>query len=307
MSLHDASRADLNDAAPSSSSPPSPPPAAIACAQHRFVPDLERGSPWLRCKRCGASERAELRGNLAKRFAPDGIEHRFTTLKDVAVDPETRTFEGYAVVWGVKNGHKEIFEQGAFARTLGEWAAEGELPSFYLQHNWDLLIGEWTEMREDEKGLFVRGRFIRSAWGDHGLALVREKIATGLSIGFIHNDYTVENEQDWPNRTIRVHEVTLFEVSLVERASDPAAGVTAIRSIRPDMTVREIEQILGAIPGMPKGAAKAMAASWKPRPRIDGRDVHDSETIPAPEGETRDASDEEIAALILGACETLKP
>lgn len=65
----------------------------------------------------------------------------------------------------------------------------GELPSFYLQHNWDQLIGQGLEMREDDCGLWVRGRFIKSPWGDHALALVREKIATALSIGFTHDDY----------------------------------------------------------------------------------------------------------------------
>lgn len=285
---------------------PAPAARAIACAAHKWMPDTERGAPWLRCKHCGAVERAELRGpKLSKRFAPDGIEHRYSTLTDVALNPDTRTFEGYAVVWGVQNSHREIFERGAFQRTLGEWKAAGDLPSFYLSHDWDLLIGEWTEMYEDAKGLFVRGRFIASPWGDHGLALVREKIATALSVGFIHNDYEVENAEDWANRIIRVKEVTLFEVSLVERGSDPEAGVTAIRSIRPDMTVRDIEQILGAIPGMPKSIAKAMATRWKPS--VDGRDVHDSETISASEAEARDASDKELAALILKTAETFKP
>lgn len=259
------------------------------------MPDKARGAPWLVCRNCGAEERAELRDeppkpvSLSKRFAPEGLERRYSTLVDIAVDAATRTFEGYAVVWGVKNSHKEIFSKGAFVRTLGEWAAINDLPSFYLQHNWDLLIGEWTEMREDEKGLFVRGRFLEgSPWGDHGLALVRQKIATALSIGFIHNDYEVENEHDWPNRIIRVKEVTLFEVSLVESGSDPAAGVTAVRSIRPDMSVRDIEQVLGSLPGMPPAAAKAMAARWKPS--VDARDVHDLETTNAAESEARDAS-----------------
>lgn len=278
-------------------------PAAVACTTHKWAPDLVRGAPWLRCKKCGAAERAELRGpKLAHRFAPSGIEHRFSTLEDIAINPETRTFEGYAVVWGVQNSHREVFIHGAFQRTLAEWKSEGDLPSFYLQHDWNLLIGEWTEMREDAKGLFVRGRFINSPWGDHGLALVREKIATALSVGFMHNDYEVENADDWPNRVIRVKEVTLFEVSLVERGSDPKAGVTAIRAIRPDMTVRDMEALLGSLPGMPGGAAKAMAGRWKPS--VDGRDVHDSETISGSEtarttGETRDASGQrEFVALL---------
>ena len=200
----------------------------------------------------------------SKRYAPEGIERRYSAMKDITIDANARTFEGYAVVWGSKNSYNEIFVKGAFSRTLAEWRAKGDLPSFYLQHDWDLLIGKWLEMREDDTGLFVRGEYLQSAWGDHALALVKAKICTGLSIGFIPDDYDVENEQDWSNRTVYMKEVTLFEVSQVERPSDPAAGVNAVRSIRPGMSRRDFEDFLHSH-GATRGLARSLAGAWRPK------------------------------------------
>jgi phage head maturation protease len=146
-------------------------------------------------------------------------------------------------------------------------------------------------MHEDDVGLFVRGEFLESAWGDHALALVRRKLCTGLSIGFVHDDFEVQNEQDWDARTVIVKEVTLYEISLVERASDPAAGVTAVRTIRPDMSRRDIEDLLRS-QGATRAAARAMASQW--RPKDDARDAP-----PEAEAEQRDAAAmERLAALL---------
>lgn len=253
------------------------------CASNRHVFKPSWRGP--ACIRCGVAL-------LTRKGGPEGMERRYSTLKDIAVDANARTFEGYAVVWGSKNRHQEVFRKGAFARTLAEWRAKGAMPSFYLQHDWDLLIGPWLEIREDDTGLFVRGEFLESAWGDHALALVRRKLCTGLSIGFVLDDYEVENEQDWEARTVIVKEVTLYEISLVERPSDKAAGVTAVRAIRAEMSRRDIEDLLRS-QGATRAAARAMASQW--RPKDDARDA----PPPVDDAERRDAAaaDRLIAAM----------
>jgi hypothetical protein len=213
------------------------------------------------------------------------IERRFSTLGEVAVDETVRTFEGYGVRWGEMNQHREIFMQGAFRATLAK-PPTGRKASFYLQHDWNQLIGEWTELREDDTGLFVKGRFVKSAIGDHALALVREKLATGLSIGFTFEKFRTENDDDWQKRVTYHEEVNLYEVSLVERPSDKRAGVTAIRA---DMSVREVESVLRAVPGMPRDVAKAMASQWKSKG--EARDASTDD-----QGQERDAPAIEAAA-----------
>jgi hypothetical protein len=244
------------------------------------------------CIHCGVA--------LLTRKAPDGMERRYAAV-NIDIDAKARTFEGYAVVWGSKNTYSEVFQKGAFTRTLAEWRAKSARPSFYLNHDWDLQIGVWLDMREDETGLFVRGEYLESAWGDHALALVRKKICTGLSIGFVLDDYEVENEQDWENRTVIVKEVTLYEVSQVERPSDKAAGVTAVRSIRADMSRRDIEDLLRSH-GATRAAARAMASMW--RPKDEARDA----PPPVDDADRRDAAaaEELIASLRSAATDNRK-
>lgn len=214
------------------------------------------------CATCGAA------GAILSR-SDDGpaIARRFAGLASVEVEVGARTFDGYALRWGEANSYREIFERGAFAKTLASPPAllRGKKPSFYLQHDWNNVIGEWTDIREDAVGLFVRGRFIASPIGDHAMALVREKLVTGLSIGFVEVASRTEGRDDPANRVTYIEEADLYEISLVERASAPSAGVTELRAIRPDMTVREIEQVLAGLPGMPRDAAKAMAGRWRPK------------------------------------------
>jgi len=196
------------------------------------------------------------------------IEHRFSTLGEVSIDADVRTFEGYAVRWGVMNTFREIFQKGAFARTLAHPPVElrGRKPSMYLHHNRERVIGQWLDIREDDTGLFVRGRIVASPAGDDALALIREKIVTGLSIGYIDRRSRIENKDDWKTRITHVEDADLYEISVVESASDRTAGVTAVRlAVRDTMTVRDVERVLRGIDGLPRDVAKAMAGCWKPK------------------------------------------
>jgi len=218
--------------------------------------------------------------NAAAASAASGrpeLQHRFATLQEVSADETTRTFEGYASVWNVIDTYGTEFAPGCFKRTLGEWRARGSWPDFLLQHDISLVAGKWLDMREDDVGLWVRGQFIRSTFGDHGLACVRERIATGLSIGFVTRGYSIDDRDD---QSMLITDVDLYEISLVTKPANPAAGVTAVRSIHTDMTKREVEAVLRSM-GATRDAAKAMASMWKGK--TDARDA------PAPDGNARDA------------------
>lgn len=245
---------------------------------------------------------------LQTRAEGDGpqLARRYSMLGEVAVDESVRTFEGYAVRWGVMNSYREIFMPGAFRATLAK-PPMGRKASMYLQHQYGNVIGEWTELREDDIGLFVRGRFVKSSVGDHALALVREKLVTGLSIGFVEKASRVENADDWKTRIVHVEEADLYEVSLVENPSDKTAGVTAVRTVRPDMSVREIESVLASIDGMPRDVAKAMAGRWKPKAgeeRDAPGDVGEVQERDAPASEAADRAEAEAMSRLIALLRT---
>jgi hypothetical protein len=221
---------------------------------------------------------------------PD-LQRRFAALDGLKVDASSRTFDGYASVFGVRDTYGTTFVKGCFDRTLKEWRAKGKWPDFCLMHDWSTLIGAFEEMREDDRGLYVRGRYVRSPFGDHGLALLAEGIATGLSVGFITQAITTAAE---------ITDVDLYEVSQCSNPSNREAGITGMRGlIHAESTRREVERALRDI-GAPRDAAKAMASMWA---KGEARDVPD----PEPEAQARDARAEPtLAELIRSAAATLK-
>jgi len=130
------------------------------------------------------------------------------------------TIEGYASLWGVADLNGDVVAQGAFGRSLAR-AGPGEIRMLF-QHDGRAPVGVWDELREDGRGLFVRGRIEGwSAEARFAAALVRAGALDGLSIGF----RTARARRDGRVRVLT--EVELWEVSLVTFPMLPGARFTA--------------------------------------------------------------------------------
>src|SRR5512140_1529621 len=67
-------------------------------------------------------------------------------------------FAGYASLFGVPDGAGDIVERGAFAASLRRRPAE-KVRMLY-QHSALEPLGVWREIKEDARGLYVRGRLV---------------------------------------------------------------------------------------------------------------------------------------------------
>jgi HK97 family phage prohead protease len=147
---------------------------------------------------------------------------------------EDGIFEGYASVFGVVDQGMDVVERGAFAKSLGS----GRKVKMLWQHDVSQPIGIWEEVREDEKGLFVRGRLLKDVTkGREAIALVRAGAITELSIGY----RTIAASDEANGRVRKLMEVELHEISLVTFPMLPDAKITAVKSIT---TEREFEAFL---------------------------------------------------------------
>lgn len=131
--------------------------------------------------------------------------------------------EGHASVWGLADRGGDVVERGAFAASLLRLAAAGASPKFLWQHDPAQPIGVWDEVREDGRGLFVRGRLLTDLERAREAAhLLRAGAIEGLSIGY----RTVRATRDARGRR-RLAELELWEVSLVTFPMLRAARVVA--------------------------------------------------------------------------------
>jgi HK97 family phage prohead protease len=154
-------------------------------------------------------------------------ERKFVDLVLGPVD-EDGTFAGYASLFGRIDLGKDIVERGAFARSLQERGAAGIRMLF--QHDPAEPIGAWTEIREDTRGLLVRGRLAKDvARGQEVLALMRAGALDGLSIGF----RAVKARRDAATGIRHIIEADLWEISVVTFPMLPGARVETVKGRGP--------------------------------------------------------------------------
>jgi Escherichia/Staphylococcus phage prohead protease len=137
------------------------------------------------------------------------------------------TVEGYASLFGAIDQANDMVMPGAFAQTLRERNIR-RIPMLF-QHDPAEPIGIWDELKEDWIGLRVRGRLIPDvARAKELLALLRAGAGDGLSIGF----RTVRGRIDPKTRVRRLHQVDLWEISLVTFPLLAGARVRAVKDAR---------------------------------------------------------------------------
>jgi HK97 family phage prohead protease len=167
------------------------------------------------------------------------LTRRIVPFETKAVSDD-RSFEGYGSVFGVKDSYADVVAKGAFAHTLEGRNRAGRAPALLWQHDPSMPIGVYTDMREDDTGLFVKGRFSRTTKGDEAYELLKDGALSGLSIGFT----TTKSSMDEKSGIRTLTEIDLWEVSLVTFPANQAARVTAVKSDGSLPTEREFEEFL---------------------------------------------------------------
>jgi hypothetical protein len=151
--------------------------------------------------------------------APERKFHRPET--GLAIDG--RTVEGYASVFGVRDQGGDVVSPGAYAASLKALAGAGRRVKMLWQHDPQAPIGVWDEVREDARGLWVKGRILTEvARGAEAAALLAAGAIDGLSIGY----RTVKAEKSAAGER-KLVELELWEVSLVTFPMLPEARVAA--------------------------------------------------------------------------------
>lgn len=119
--------------------------------------------------------------------------------------------EGYASLFGLTDQGGDVVVRGAYAASLKRLEERGDKVRMLWQHDPTRPIGVWDEIREDDKGLWVKGRLLPDvAQAREAAALIAAGAIDGLSIGY----RTISAERDGKGRRL-LSEVELWEVSLV--------------------------------------------------------------------------------------------
>ena len=134
---------------------------------------------------------------------------------------ERAVIEGWAALFGVPDLSGDVLRRGAFAKNL--IPAGPDRVRMLHQHAADEPVGRWTDIREEARGLFVRGEVFTDTDGGRNLhRLLRGGALDGLSIGF----KPVRAVRTRTGRELR--EVDLWEISIVTFPMAPGARITRV-------------------------------------------------------------------------------
>lgn len=152
-----------------------------------------------------------------------GLERKFHRFDDALTVSDDMVIEGYASLFGDVDRGGDIVQKGAYAGSLTRLAAEDRQVKMLWQHDPAQPIGVWDTVREDGKGLYVKGRLLESVErAREAAALIAAKAIDGLSIGY----RTVKATKNTKGRRL-LQELELWEVSLVTFPMLPSARVGA--------------------------------------------------------------------------------
>lgn len=189
-------------------------------------------------------------------------------------------FSGYASVFGIVDEGMDVVERGAFTKSLAE-----RKPKMLWQHDKTKIIGVWDEVKEDERGLFVKGRVLKDVQqGKEAMALMKAGALDSMSIGY----RTINAAQEGSGSVRKLLEVELFEISLVTFPMLKEAMVTDVKSIK---TIRDFEKGLRDA-GFSRQEAKAIAADG-----FEGLAMHRDDVVSELDYEGFDTLKSQLAKL----------
>ena len=151
-------------------------------------------------------------------------EYKFAQTDLTRIDADG-TFSGYASLFGAEDLGRDVLMPGAFKNSLVKQGAGGVRMLF--QHDPNVPIGVWDIVREDERGLYVKGRLtldVEKAREVHALML--DGGLNGLSIGF----KTIKGKRDQKTGVRQIFEVDLWEISVVTFPMLPEAKITSVKT-----------------------------------------------------------------------------
>ena len=180
-----------------------------------------------------------------------------------ALNEEEGTFEGHAAIFDQPDMMGDVFLKGAFTKSLH--THKPSRVKLLRQHRQDKMLGVFTEIKEDDKGLAVKGQLLlglRDA--QEAMILLKAGALDALSVGF----QRVSDQFNSETKVSEIIEAKLFEISLVAIPAQQEARIMNVKAVSPeDITTKsELEVVLRDV-GISVSTSKFIVAGWTPPAR----------------------------------------
>ena len=192
------------------------------------------------------------------------MRHITVPVMEFKYDQQTGEFSCYANVKNVIDHAMDRTVDGCFVKSIEGHQKNGTMPKMLWMHNpWELPVGKWTEMREDSKGLFMRGKLSKTSMGSDIEVLAKDGALDSFSIGYIVNDERWNGSKNCND----LLDVDVKEVSWVNFACNEASLLQDIKAGLTDghlPSKAELREILKTTGLMSKRAIERITAAYNP-------------------------------------------
>ena len=186
------------------------------------------------------------------------MEHKQLSLDAVELKFDgDRTFTGYASVFSGLDSYGDSIMPGAYSDTI----ANRSRPVRMRWNHHGPVIGKWTQVAEDSKGLIVTGELTPGhSVAEDVYAGLKHGSLDGLSIGYRIPAGGAQKE----NGVRKLSRIDLIEVSVVEEPADLAARIADVKSAMDSaQSLKELEAHLRDGCGFSWDAATALVSRVK--------------------------------------------
>lgn len=187
----------------------------------------------------------------------------YCAVSNVKMDAETGEFTCYGNVKGNVDHAFDKTMNGAYIESIKRHKMNGTMPQMFWMHkSYDLPVGVWLDMEEDEVGLKMRGRLSKTNLGSDIEVLAKDGALNMFSIG-----YEVEDERWNSDGYNELRKINITEVSWVTRACNEESVLLDIKSKVSNgelPTKRELEKVLREECGFSKRQANRIANNYNP-------------------------------------------
>lgn len=142
---------------------------------------------------------------------------QYGNIEEVKSDFDKRIIRGYAIIWGQKNLHGEIFVKGCCAKSIREHGPDSNAPykiKFLNDHDDAEALSLFSILKETDTGLYFETVPLDDVqWADDAIVQLRSGTKNNFSHGW---NYVWDRiEFDDVNDAIVLLEISLLEISVV--------------------------------------------------------------------------------------------
>lgn len=153
------------------------------------------------------------------------LKQKAATL-DLKSVSEKGQIEGYLNTFNHIDRVGDNTQKGAFTKSIKALKEKGEVLPMLFGHDHTKIIGVWTEIKEDEHGLYGKGQLnLDTELGREVYSNIKIGAVKGISIGYF------EKETEWDNKTgsLLLKELELIEASIVLLPCNSQSNVEAVK------------------------------------------------------------------------------